>query len=195
LAGRSGSGRIGCGHAGMWPTVHRPARCKRRSPRCSIKCPRGNDGATRHRRRRVPRLSGGWSTRCAYVGFLGLLGSEDARTAGGRCARPSPAWARRRRGDGAGNLTRAGRGGAKGDGVRGGVHPRQATHAGAQGWGRDGVSWRRSRRSPTRRQGWRRARRTWLVGANATGCTVRCSARPTPRRSFLWRPCARLTRP
>jgi hypothetical protein len=122
----------------MWPTVHRPAGCKQRSPRCSIKCPQGNGGAVRHRRRRVPRRSGGWSTRCAYVGFLGLLGSEDARTAGGRCARPSPAWARWRRGDSAGNLTRAGRGSAKGDGVRGGVHARQATHAGAQGWGRDG---------------------------------------------------------
>jgi hypothetical protein len=24
LAGRNGSGRIGCGHAGMWPTVRRP---------------------------------------------------------------------------------------------------------------------------------------------------------------------------
>jgi hypothetical protein len=130
LAGRSGSERIGCGHAGMWPTAHRPARCKRRSPRCSIKCPQGNDGAVRHRRRRVPRRSGGWSTRCTYVGFLGLLGSEDARTAGGRCARPLQAWARRRRGDSAGNLTRVGRGGAKGDGVRGGVHARQATHAG-----------------------------------------------------------------
>jgi hypothetical protein len=119
----------------MCPTVHRPARCKRRSPRCSIKCPQGNGGAVRHRRRRTPRRSGGWSTRCAYVGFLGLLGSEDARAASGRHARPSPAWARRRCGDCAGDPTRAGRGGAKGDGVRGGVHARQATHAGAQGWG------------------------------------------------------------
>jgi hypothetical protein len=79
--------------------------------------------------------------------------------------------------------------------VRGGVHARQATPAGAQGWGRDGVSWRRSRRSPARRHGWRRARRPWLVGANTTGCTARCSGRPRTRRSFLWRPCTRLTRP
>jgi hypothetical protein len=28
-AGRSGSGRIGCGHAGMWPPMHRPVLCKR----------------------------------------------------------------------------------------------------------------------------------------------------------------------
>jgi hypothetical protein len=72
------------------------------------------------------------------MGFLGLLGSEDARAAGGRCARPSSAWARRRRDDCAGDPTRAGSGSAKGSGVRGGVHARQATHAGAQGWGRVG---------------------------------------------------------
>jgi hypothetical protein len=30
---------------------------------------------------------------------------------------------------------------------------------------------------------------------NTTGCTARCSGRPRTRRSFLWRPCARLTRP
>jgi hypothetical protein len=77
------------------------------------------------------------------MGSLGLLGSEDARAAGGRCARPSLAWARRRCGDCAGVPTRAGRGGVKGDGVRGGAHARQATHAGTQGWDRDGASWRR----------------------------------------------------
>jgi hypothetical protein len=82
--------------------------------------------------------------------------------AGGRCARPSPAWARRRRGDSAGNLTRAGRGGARGTvcagvctrvrlllperkvgvvtGCRGGVHCRARLDAmgggerGARGW-------------------------------------------------------------
>jgi hypothetical protein len=29
VAGRSGSERIGCGHAGMWPLVHRPILCLR----------------------------------------------------------------------------------------------------------------------------------------------------------------------
>jgi hypothetical protein len=61
--------------------------------------------------------------------------------AGGRCVRPSPAWARRRRcGDGAGDLTRAGARMRERDGVRRGVHARQVTSAGGQGWGRDGAS-------------------------------------------------------
>jgi hypothetical protein len=57
------------------------------------------------------------------------------------------------------------------------------------------VSWRRSRRSPARCHGWRRARPPWLVGAYATGCTAWCLGRPRTRRAFLWRPCGRLTGP
>jgi hypothetical protein len=125
-----------------------------------------------------------------------LLGSEGARTAGGRCARPSPAWARRRRhGDGAGDLACAGVRWRERDDVRGGVHARQATTAGAQGWGRDGVSWRRPRRSPARRHGWRRARHPWLVGANETGCTAVCAGDREHGVPFSWRPCTRPTRP
>jgi hypothetical protein len=47
---------------------------------------------------------------------------------------------RRGRGGGAGGLTRAGARKCERDGVRGGVHARQATVAGGQGWGRDGAS-------------------------------------------------------
>jgi hypothetical protein len=145
---------------------------------------RGNGGAVRHRRRRVPRRLGGWSTRCAYVGFLGLLGSEGARTGWwalrAAIAGVGAAAARRQRWKP--NSRGAQR--REGDGVRGGVHACQATPAGAQGWGRDGVSWRRSRRSPARRHGWRRARRPWLVGAYATGVGGVCR-RPKARRFFL----------
>jgi hypothetical protein len=61
--------------------------------------------------------------------------------AGGRSARPSPAWARRhRRGGGAGGLTRAGARKRERDGVRGGVHARQVTTAGAGLGSRRGVT-------------------------------------------------------
>jgi hypothetical protein len=93
--------------------------------------------------------------------------------AGGRRARPSPAWARwRRRGDGAGDLTRAEARKRERDGVRGGVHARQATTAGGQGWGRDGASQWCSRRSPARRHGWRRVRRPQLARGSACGFTA-----------------------
>jgi hypothetical protein len=41
VVSRSGSWRIGCGYAGMWPHVHRPTRAYNSDPRCSTKCLQG----------------------------------------------------------------------------------------------------------------------------------------------------------
>jgi hypothetical protein len=61
---RSGSWRIGCGHAGMWSPVHNTSLKSHGDLRCSMKCPReGCGGAGGPRRRRVPRRLGDWPTR------------------------------------------------------------------------------------------------------------------------------------
>jgi hypothetical protein len=134
----------------------------------------GRGGAGGPRRRRVPRRPWRLANTGNHKGSPGGLARNGVQDRGGiRRARPSPAWARRRRrGGGAGDLTRAGPWKRESDGVRGGVHARQVTTAGEQGWGPDGASRRCSRRSPTRRHGWRRARRPRLAQESACGFTA-----------------------
>jgi hypothetical protein len=143
--------------------------------KCSMEYPgEGRGGAGGPRRRRVPRRPWRLANTGNHKGSPGGLARNGVQDRGGiRRARPSPAWARRRRrGGGAGDLTRAGPWKRESDGVRGGVHARQVTTAGEQGWGPDGASRRCSRRSPTRRHGWRRARRPRLAQESACGFTA-----------------------
>jgi hypothetical protein len=143
--------------------------------KCSMECPgEGRGGAGGPRRRRVPRRLGRLANTGSHRGSPGGLARNGAQDRGGiRRARPSPAWARRRRrGGGAGDLTHAGAWKRESDGMRGGVHARQVTTAGEQSWGRDGASRRCSRRSPARRHGWWRARRPRLARESACGFTA-----------------------
>jgi hypothetical protein len=94
----SGSRRIGCGHAGMWPPVHRPTRVYISDPRCSTKCLQG-----RWRRGMTsPAASPTALGRLAITGqLLGTPLGCWARRAQDRelvavAVRPSPVWARRR---------------------------------------------------------------------------------------------------
>jgi hypothetical protein len=134
----------------------------------------GRGGAGGPRRRRVPRRPGRLANTGNHKGSPGGLARNGAQDRGGiRRARPSPAWARRRRhGGGAGDLTRVGPWKRESDGVRGGVQARQVATAGEQGWGCDGASRRCSRRSPARRHGWRRARRPRLAQESSCGFTA-----------------------
>jgi hypothetical protein len=125
-----------------------------------------------------------------HKGLPRLLGSKGAQDRGGdRRARPSPAWARRRRrSGGAGDLTRAGARKRESDGVCGGLRVRQVTTAGEYGLVATGASRRGSRRSPAHRHGRRRARRPRSAGANTTGVTAVCSGDQGRGVPFSWRP-------
>jgi hypothetical protein len=143
--------------------------------KCSKECPgEGRGGAGGPRRRRVPRRPGRLANTGSHRGSPGGLARNGAQDLGSiRRARPSPAWARRcRGGGGAGDLTREGPWKRESDGMRGGVHARQVTTAGEQGWGRDGASRQCSQQSPARRHGWRRARRPRLAQESACGFTA-----------------------
>jgi hypothetical protein len=156
----------GTPHRSVKPTV--PLKCSMETPG------EGRGGTGGPRRRRVPRRPGRLANTGSHKGSRGCLAQNGAQDRGGiRGARPSPAWARRcRRGGGAGDLTCAGAWKRESDGVHGGVHARQVTTAGEQGWGRDGASRRCSRRSPARRHGWRRARRPRLARGSSCGFTA-----------------------
>jgi hypothetical protein len=84
--------------------------------------------------------SGGWSARCAYGASSGCWARRALERARGALraaiAGGGAAATRRRRWNPDSRRVRR----CEGDGVRGGVHARQATPAGAQGWDRDGAS-------------------------------------------------------
>jgi hypothetical protein len=81
-SGHSRSRRAGCGHAGVWPPVHRPVIYLRLPPlKCSMECPgEGRGGGHGLTGGVLHGGSGGWSAR-RLRGFLELWGSEGARTA------------------------------------------------------------------------------------------------------------------
>jgi hypothetical protein len=95
-----------CGHRCTAPNSE-----TNRAPKCSVNCAgEGDGGAGGPRRRRIPRRLGDWPTRETTSDSPGCWAREGAQVRGGdRRARPSPAWARRRRrGGGVGDLSRAG---------------------------------------------------------------------------------------
>jgi hypothetical protein len=157
VASRSGSRRIGRGHAGMWPPVHRPTRVYVSDPRCSTKCLQG-----RWRR--------GMTSPAASPMAPGLLDKTGrllgtplgcwARRAQDRelvavAVRPSPVWAWRRRcGGGAGDSSQCGTCERVSDGVREAACTRKVNTmarvgvTARLGSGHDRASRRETRRSP-----------------------------------------------
>jgi hypothetical protein len=117
VAGRTGSGRIGCGHSRVWFPVYRAVPCcfnvaqgVRRN------APKGDGGVSRPCRRRGPTAPGGWSPHDSLTGFPRVAGSKGhapwgnghrgevgagagAATAAWQwCWRPLPVWERANRG-------------------------------------------------------------------------------------------------
>jgi hypothetical protein len=141
--------------------------------------------------------SGGWSARCAYGASSGCWARRALERARGRCARPSPAWARRRRGDGAEYRL------AQGATVRRGRRARGCAHAsGYSCWGvglgsRRGVAVVHGGARLGAMGGGEHGARGRLTSVRA--CVVRSgkgrSWRPRNRCPSSWRLRARLARP